>query len=275
MGSSARTADAGGGGTRGGRAPAAGAERGGGTGGSARAAGAQQPSGAGAAAGAGLASRPGRRRDPSLEPRVVAAALAVYAEAGWSGFSFDAVARRAGVGKAPLYLRWACKEDLLLAAFCAHTTAITITDSGNMRDDLVEYAACLIDSKAGPDGWAFLRLHLEATVIPALHEKFSSQIASPHVEGARALLDRALERGQLRPGSPAGLLLDSLYGAVLIKIILASPRERAALARHPRRYAEQIVDFVLRGLLTTGRASTGRASTGQASTGQASTGQAS
>jgi AcrR family transcriptional regulator len=200
-------------------------------------------------AGTGLASRAGRRRDPSLEPRVVAAALAVYAEAGWSGFSFDAVARRAGVGKAPLYLRWASKEDLLLAAFGAHTTAITIRDSGNLRDDLTEYACRLLDSKAGPQGWAFLRLHLEATVTPALHARFSSQIASPHVQGARALLDRALERGDLRPGAPAALALDSLYGAVLIKIILSSPAERARLADDPRSYAEPVVDFVLRGLL--------------------------
>jgi AcrR family transcriptional regulator len=207
----------------------------------------------GASARTGVATRPGRRRDPSLEPRVVAAALAVYAEAGWSGFSFDAVARRAGVGKAPLYLRWASKEDLLLAAFGAHTTAITITDSGNLRDDLTEYTCRLIDSKAGPDGWAFLRLHLEATLIPALHASFSSQIANPHVEGARALLDRALERGELRPGSPTDLMLDSLYGAVLIKIILSPPGEREQLARDPRGYAGQIVDFVLRGALTTGQ----------------------
>jgi AcrR family transcriptional regulator len=200
-------------------------------------------------AGTGLASRPGRRRDPSLEPRVVAAALAVYAEAGWSGFSFDAVARRAGVGKAPLYLRWASKEDLLLAAFRAHTTAITIRDSGNLRDDLVEYACRLLDAVAGPQGWAFLRLHLEATVTPALHARFSSQVVGPHVQGARALLDRALARGDLRPGAPAGLALDSLYGAVLIKIILSSPAERARLADDPRGYAEPIVDFVLRGLL--------------------------
>jgi AcrR family transcriptional regulator len=208
----------------------------------------------GASARTGVASRPGRRRDPSLEPRVVAAALAVYAEAGWSGFSFDAVARRAGVGKAPLYLRWASKEDLLLAAFGAHTTAITITDSGNLRDDLTEYTCRLIDSKAGPDGWAFLRLHLEATLIPALHASFSSQIANPHVEGARALLDRALERGELRPGSPTDLMLDSLYGAVLIKIILSPPGGREQLAQDPRGYAGQIVDFVLRGLLTAGQA---------------------
>ena len=208
----------------------------------------------GTSARTGVASRPGRRRDPSLGPRVVAAALAVYAEAGWSGFSFDAVARRAGVGKAPLYLRWASKEDLLLAAFGAHTTAITITDSGNLRDDLTEYTCRLIDSKAGPDGWAFLRLHLEATLIPALHASFSSQIANPHVEGARALLDRALERGELRPGSPTDLMLDSLYGAVLIKIILSPPGERERLAQNPRSYAGQIVDFVLRGLLTAGQA---------------------
>ena len=208
----------------------------------------------GTSARTGVASRPGRRRDPSLEPRVVAAALAVYAEAGWSGFSFDAVARRAGVGKAPLYLRWASKEDLLLAAFGAHTTAITITDSGNLRDDLTEYTCRLIDSKAGPDGWAFLRLHLEATVIPALHASFSSQIANPHVEGARALLDRALERGELRHGSPTDLMLDSLYGAVLIKIILSPAGERERLAQDPRSYAGQIVDFVLRGLLTAGQA---------------------
>lgn len=207
----------------------------------------------GASARTGVASRPGRRRDPSLEPRVVAAALAVYAEAGWSGFSFDAVARRAGVGKAPLYLRWGNKEDLLLAAFGAHTTAITITDSGNLRDDLTEYACRLIDSKAGPDGWAFLRLHLEATLIPALHASFSSQIANPHVEGARALLARARERGDLRPGSPTDLMLDSLYGAVLIKIILSPPGERERLAEDPRSYAGQIVDFVLRGLLTAGQ----------------------
>jgi AcrR family transcriptional regulator len=178
----------------------------------------------------------------------VAAALAVYAETGWSGFSFEAVARRAGVGKAPLYLRWSSKEDLLLAAFNAHTQAITIKDSGDLRDDLIAYTCRLLDSEAKPDGLAWLRLHLEASVIPTLHATFSAQIRSPHVEGARALLNGALKRGDLPPGSPADLLLDSLYGAVLIRILLSSPDDRARLAEHPRSYAEPIVDFVLGGM---------------------------
>ena len=115
------------------------------------------------------------------------------------------VARTASVGKAPLYLRWKNKEDLLLAALSSYYRNVSIRDSGNLRNDLIEYAARLLESKASPDGWAFLRIHLEATVIPALHARFSSQIAIPHVEGARALLHRAIDRGAL----PAEALLTS------------------------------------------------------------------
>ena len=190
-------------------------------------------------------ARPGRPRDPQLESRVLAAALGVYAEAGWSGFSFDAVARRAGVGKAPLYLRWQSKEDLLLAALSAHTSGIPIRDSGNLRDDLIEYASRLLESKSSPEGWAFLRIHLEATVIPALHARFSSEIAIPHVEGARAVLHRALERGDLPAETPVDLVLDSLYGAIVTWTVLGPPGQRAQLADDPHRYAGLIVDFVL------------------------------
>jgi AcrR family transcriptional regulator len=211
---------------------------------------------------------PGRPRDPNLESRVFAAVLKIYAEAGWSGFSFDAVARSAGVGKAPLYLRWKTKEDLLLSALSAHYRSISITDSGNLRDDLVEYAARLLESKASPDGWAFLRIHLEATVVPALQARFSSQIAIPHVEGARALLHRAIESGELPADTAVDLLLDGLYGAIVIRMMLSPPGQRAQLAAEPYRYAGPIVDFVLSavpGAGTTGGPGVARASRPQVS----------
>jgi AcrR family transcriptional regulator len=189
--------------------------------------------------------RPGRPRDPQLEERVYAAALGLYSEAGWSGFSFDAVARRASVGKAPLYLRWKSKEDLLLAALSAQTSSIQISDSGDLRADLTEYASSLLTNQSNPEGWAFLRIHLEATVIPALHARFSDEIVTPHVEGARALLQRAVERGHLPEKAPIDLMLDSLYGAILTRIILCTAAERAELAEDPRRYTGPIVDFVL------------------------------
>jgi DNA-binding transcriptional MerR regulator/AcrR family transcriptional regulator len=190
-------------------------------------------------------ARAGRPRDPNLESRVFAAALGLYAEVGWSGFSFDAVARRAGVGKAPLYLRWESKEGLLLAALSARTSSIPIRDSGNLRDDLIEYASRLLESKSDPEGWAFLRIHLEATVVPALHARVSSEIVIPHVEEARAVLYRALERGDLPAETPVDVLLDGLYGAIVTWMMRSPPDQRAQLADDPYRYASRIVDFVL------------------------------
>jgi DNA-binding transcriptional MerR regulator/AcrR family transcriptional regulator len=180
-------------------------------------------------------ARPGRPRDPRLESRILAAALGIYAEAGWSGFSFDAVARRAGVGRAPLYLRWQSKEDLLLAALSAHSIAIPIRAGASLRDDLVEYATRLLESRSGPEGWAFLRIRLEATVNPALHARFASEIAVPHLDAARAVLQAAVEQGELSEETPVDLLLASLYGAIFSRM---TPDD-------PRHYAEHVVDFVL------------------------------
>lgn len=47
---------------------------------------------------------------------MLTAALTVYGEVGWAGFTLDAVARRAPVGEAALYRRWPTREALLLAA---------------------------------------------------------------------------------------------------------------------------------------------------------------
>jgi hypothetical protein len=87
-----------------------------------------------------------------------------------------------------------CSSDLLLAALSAHASHIPIRDSGNPRDGLIEYASRLLENKSSPEGWAFLRIHLGATVVPALNARFSSEIAIPHFEEARRALYRALER---------------------------------------------------------------------------------
>lgn len=55
----------------------------------------------------------GRPRNPDLEQRVHDAVIEIYCQVGWPALTFDAVARRAGVGKSALYLRWPTKERLV------------------------------------------------------------------------------------------------------------------------------------------------------------------
>ena len=74
--------------------------------------------GTGTAAGGRVTPRrPGRPRSEQAEQAIIEATLDLFAEQGFEGVCVEAVAARAGVGKATIYRRWPNKEELLLAAF--------------------------------------------------------------------------------------------------------------------------------------------------------------
>ncbi|UCN15103.1 TetR/AcrR family transcriptional regulator [Cellulomonas iranensis] len=58
----------------------------------------------------------GRPRDPDLARRAHRAALGLFAEKGWAGFTLDGVAARARIGKSAIYLRWSDRAELLVEA---------------------------------------------------------------------------------------------------------------------------------------------------------------
>lgn len=198
--------------------------------------------------GAERANAVGRPRDPELENRVYTAVLELYNEAGWPGLTYDAVARRASVGKSALYLRWPTKEKLLLDALAARTLSLQLSDSGSVRQDLLDFARQMAAVYLGPEGWLLLRVALEARRYPELlgpmQERFAKDILA-----ARAIVRRAVERGQLPPGTSATLLTDIVAGAVL-NHLLATPHHLYQEMLHQLdRYLEHLVDLVLAGAI--------------------------
>ena len=188
---------------------------------------------------------PGRPRDPDLDRRIAGAALDVFGDAGWAGFAMETVARRAGVGKASLYLRWSGKEALLTDAVTLRFKQVTDVDTGTLRGDLTELAAAMLDLYAGSSGRAALRLNLEAGVIPGVAEHYAG-LRRSHVLAARSIVRRGVERGELADDVPVTLLLDTLAGGAMMHA-LTTPAERLPdLARDVRAQAERLVAFLLR-----------------------------
>ena len=187
---------------------------------------------------------PGRPRDPELDRRIAQAALDVFGEAGWAGFAMETVARRAGVGKASLYLRWSGKEALLTDAVTVRFRQVADADTGTLRGDLTELAAQMLDLYAGRSSRAALRLSLEAELIPGVAEYYAGLRRSA-VLAARAIVRRAVERGELTPDVPETLLLDTLTGGAMMHALTTPPERRADLARHSRAHAERLVSFLL------------------------------
>jgi AcrR family transcriptional regulator len=194
---------------------------------------------------------PGRPRDPGVDRRIAQAALALFADAGWAGFAMEAVARRAGVGKASLYLRWSSKEALLADAVTWLAT-VADADTGTLRGDLVELATQMLTIYAGDTSRVALRLELEAAAIPGVAEHYA-QMRQAQVLAARAIVRRGIDRGEIAPDTSVTLLLDTLMGGAMMHAMVTPDDRRADLARSIRAYAAQLVSFLLRAVTPAGR----------------------
>lgn len=188
---------------------------------------------------------PGRPRDPEVDRKISQAALDVFGEGGWAGFAMETVARRAGVGKASLYLRWNSKEALLTDAVTLRMSRVTDADTGTLRGDLTELAVQMLDLYTGPARRAALRLAVEADAIPGVAEHYEG-IRRSHVLAARAIVRRGIERGELAAGTPVTLLLDTLAGGAMMHALSTPPDLKAQLKRDVRPHAEKLVSFLLR-----------------------------
>lgn len=82
-----------------------------------------------------------RRRGAALEDAILGAAWEVLVEHGYQGFTYEAVAARAGTSRPVLYRRWPQRDDLLLATITRHRSTLTVEvpDTGDLRADAIAF----------------------------------------------------------------------------------------------------------------------------------------
>jgi AcrR family transcriptional regulator len=99
--------------------------------------------------------RRGRPRSESADRAILDAARELLAERRPRDVSMEAIAERAGVGKAPLYRRWRSREELALALLEELSAAgLPVRDLGDTRAELTavvrQTIAVLAESVMGP-----------------------------------------------------------------------------------------------------------------------------
>jgi AcrR family transcriptional regulator len=187
----------------------------------------------------------GRPRTPGAEDRILEAALEEYGERGWSGFTMDAVARRAGVGKSTVYLRWRDKDSLLTDAVGTHSIGIEDVDTGSFRGDLEQLAGNLFRHYLDPVGWATLRLTVDAATSSAAIGGIGDRIARLHAESLAGIVDRAIARGDVAHDFPTTTLFECLYGAVTMQALMLPGDRRGLDDTVITQRVARLVDFVL------------------------------
>jgi AcrR family transcriptional regulator len=194
-----------------------------------------------------------RRRTGGRSARVVhdvlEATVDALAATGYSGFSFEDVAARAGVSRTTIYRRWPTKQDLVRAALLRFAEACPIIgDTGSLRGDLQQNLRTLHDPEHAARQAGLLRALMadfDDPELVALARLVRERMRQPAV----AAVERAIARGELPPGTdpdvviePAaftvvmrqaifGDRIDPEYGERLLDVILAGARAGAGVKR--------------------------------------------
>jgi AcrR family transcriptional regulator len=164
----------------------------------------------------------GRPRSERARLAVLAAAAELMLARGLAAVSMDAVAARAGVSKATIYRWWPTKETLALDALYAEWAAAQPSgvDTGSLRGDLLALLtpwARTVGSR--PYGRVIAALVSEAQTDPDFAVQYRQRVVQPRRDQSRAILDRAIERGEIPASTKTEVAIDLLYGPLYHRLL--------------------------------------------------------
>jgi AcrR family transcriptional regulator len=186
---------------------------------------------------------PGRPRSARAEQAIIDAVLDLVAEGNSpDAMSIEAVAARAGVGKATIYRRWPNKESLIVDAVTSMKGAIPPVRGESVRDDLV---ALLTRVGRSPDNRT---TKVMSCLLPEIQRSVSmhgcyQDVIEPRRQVMRDVLARGVRTGELRPDLDVELALSLLSGPILVQSLM---RWNPALDNDD--LAARVVDAVLTGI---------------------------
>jgi AcrR family transcriptional regulator len=164
---------------------------------------------------------PGRPRSEASHQAIIRATLELLLEGGYRSLTMEGVRARAGVGKATIYRRWSSKEELIRDVVGFMHDDLQAPDTGSLRGDY-EGMASLVRAAARRAGAATLMPRLLGDVAndPELRAIFYDNLVEPRRAQMRAVLQRAVARGEIRDDVDIELIIDLFAGPVVYRLLI-------------------------------------------------------
>lgn len=158
--------------------------------------------------------------------------------------SVAAVARLAGVHETSVYRRWKTRERMILDALTARSEAsLVVPDHGSLREDLTDLMKQACDYLGSPVGRSLLQMSVVPTDNPAVVEARRLYFDT-RLRAMAPVVERAITRGEVRPGIAAVDVLEPLFASIQLRVILTG---RPITPDLPEKLVRVVVDGVLSG----------------------------
>jgi AcrR family transcriptional regulator len=176
--------------------------------------------------------RSGRRRSADVEQQILAATRELLAAGGVRALTMEKVALRAGVAKTTVYRRYSSRDDLALAVLVDMVrTVAAVPDLRTTRDELVLFLRATI-TVLGQTlmGRVMQGLVSELATNERLSSAFRERVVALRVSELRRIVDRGVERGELRDDLDLTLAHELLFGPIYYRLLLSGAPMDPALA---------------------------------------------
>jgi AcrR family transcriptional regulator len=183
---------------------------------------------------------------PSAKPKsrtetaILDATRELLAESGVHGLTMEGVAARAGVAKTTVYRRWRSKDELALAVLIDMVEQVAaVPEQDDTRAELVAFVEGAVRILGRTlMGRVMQGLVSELAAAPELAKAFQERVVALRVAEVRRIVERGIERGDLRSDVDLDLVHELLFGPVYYRLLLSGAPLEAGLA-------ERVVDAVL------------------------------
>jgi len=186
---------------------------------------------------------PGRPRSEESRQSILRSTLKLLKQdGGFPELSIEAIAADANVGKTTVYRWWPTKAALVADAFSTGADdELRFPDTGSVHRDMNLQMRGLIRIFRSQRGKVVAALLAGGQSDPTLLEAYRDRFLWPRRRQAYQTLQRGVDRGELPRGCDFDLILDSLYGPILMRFLI----RHFKLAES---FADEVCGLVLQGL---------------------------
>ncbi len=187
---------------------------------------------------------PGRPRSEESRQAILHSTLKLLKQdGGFPQLSIEAIAADANVGKTTVYRWWPTKAALVADAFSASADdELRFPDTGSVYNDIRLQMRGLIRIFRSQRGKIVAALLAGGQSDPELLEAYRDRFLWPRRRQAYQTLQRGVDRGELPSGCDFDLILDSLYGPILMRFLIRHVKLEES-------FADEICGLVLQGMI--------------------------
>ncbi|MCY7488021.1 MULTISPECIES: TetR/AcrR family transcriptional regulator [Paenibacillus] len=168
-----------------------------------------------------MTGKRGRPRNVEAQKSILSASYDLLLENGFEAVTVDKIADRAQVSKATIYKWWPNKAAVVMDGFLyAATARLPVPDTGSTFQDIQIHATNLARFLTSREGTIITELLGEGQFDSGLAEAYRARFFRPRRLEARGILEKGVQRGELKKNLDIDICIDLLYGPIFYRLLV-------------------------------------------------------